>query len=380
MLPATMQVISSIYMVIVRVLGIFLLLPVFSLYTSNYSHATPLLIGIGFGIIAFSQALFQIIFGLLSDKYGRKPILLFGIFLYILGCLICAMTDNIYTVIIGRFLQGMGAISSVLLAFISDISPAKKLTIIYAITGACISLSFTLSIWVAPIITTAFGLPAIFYLLAFLSVIGFISIQHCVPYEKPKTPIYNEGAAAYALETFKDHKIRSTYVSTFILHFIVNNTFFCIPLILNQVNPNAIQSFYFLPTCIGFIASFLLIYLSQKYNQMRAFILMTIAIIFITQLGLSYLYTSYVLLSILVCLYLLSFNFIEANLISCVSQWCNPLYKGSTIGIFSTFQFLGVFFGGLSAGLLFSSYGFHGIFLINALVALVWFIIYWRKL
>lgn len=376
----TIQIISSIYMVIIRVLGIFLLLPVFSLYTANYVHATPLLIGIGFGVLAFSQALFQIIFGLLSDKYGRKPILLLGIFLYIIGCLVCAMTDNIYTVIAGRFLQGMGAISSVLLAFISDISPAKKLTIIYAITGVCVSLSFTVSIWVAPIITTTFGLPAIFYLIALLSIIGFISIQCCIPYAKPKTPIYNEGAAAYALETFKDQKIRSTYISTFLLHFIVNNTFFSIPLILNQISPGSIESFYFLPTCIGFIASFVLIYLSQRYNQMQAFILMTIAMTVMTQLGLSYFYSSYVLLSIFVCLYLLSFNFIEANLIACVSQWCNPLYKGSTIGIFSTFQFFGVFIGGLCSGLLITPYGFYGIFFMNFLLALVWFIIYWRKL
>ena len=168
----------------VRMLGLFMLFPVMSVYASEYDYSTPFLIGMAIGIYGLTQALLQIPFGYLSDRFGRKPMLIVGLLIFFLGSVLAATTSNIIFVIIGRALQGGGAISAVLMAFLADTVNEKNRAKANAFVGFQIGVAFMLSLLIGPIISSKIGLQGLFWSIALLSLIAMF-IVFSLDHKKP---------------------------------------------------------------------------------------------------------------------------------------------------------------------------------------------------
>src|SRR5690606_18500523 len=161
--------------------GLFMLLPVLALYSSDYSGSSPFLLGLALGAYGFSQALLQIPFGVLSDRLGRKPVIVAGLVIFALGSVIAAQADSVYGLIVGRFLQGCGAISAAVMALLTDLTSEENRTKAMATIGASIGVSFSVALILGPLLAAWGGMPAIFWLTAALALVGIYLLYRLVP-------------------------------------------------------------------------------------------------------------------------------------------------------------------------------------------------------
>jgi len=171
-----------------RMLGLFMILPIFAIYGKELSGYSPIWLGLAIGAYGLTQALLQIPMGILSDKYGRKPIILIGLVIFCLGSVVAAMSDTIYGVVIGRCIQGMGAIASAVLALAADLSREDQRPKVMATIGMFIGVSFTVAMVVGPIVAEAFGLSGLFWFTAVLTILAMVMIQFMVPNSVNKAP------------------------------------------------------------------------------------------------------------------------------------------------------------------------------------------------
>lgn len=217
-----------------RMLGLFMLIPVFSVYGMQLQYATPMLVGLALGAYGFSQAIMQVPFGILSDYFGRKPLLLIGLGLFALGSLIGAHTDSIYGLILARTIQGFGAIGSVLIALLADLVPEQHRSKSMAIIGMCIGLSFAIAMTISPFIVRTQGLPGIFKVTLGLITLGFMIVAFIIPTpEHPKPSPFHKGMIWNAL-TQPD--LLKCHIGIWGQHFILTSSFFAIPLILKKAD------------------------------------------------------------------------------------------------------------------------------------------------
>ena len=213
-----------------RMLGLFMLIPVFTVYANHLTAATPMLMGIALGSYGLSQGLLQIPFGMLSDRFGRKPIITIGLLLFACGSLLGAFSTSIYSMIIARTLQGTGAIGSVLIALLADLTPDEQRTKAMAVIGVSIGLSFSLAMVLSPAITHYFGLSGIFYLTSFLALLGLVLLHAVIPTPK-KEPFHIDSEANPALfkEVLYNRHLQRLNLGIFCQHFILTATFFPSP-------------------------------------------------------------------------------------------------------------------------------------------------------
>ncbi|WP_367607983.1 MFS transporter [Legionella sp. W05-934-2] len=363
-----------------RMLGLFMLIPIFTLYANKLSGATPILVGIAFGAYGLSQGLLQIPFGLLSDKFGRKPLIAVGLVLFIIGSLIGACSDTIYSMILARLMQGMGAIGSVLIALTADLTKDNDRTKAMAVIGLTIGVSFSLAMVISPAISHAFGLAGIFYLTAIFGFIGLAILYLVIP-----TPVQqrfhldSETNATLIAVVIKNRQLLALDFGIFFQHLILTATFFALPLILkNELAMSlADKSLYFyLPIMISaFVLMVPFIVLAEKYQRMPMVFIGAIVVIALSQLCLSFEYQNFHLLTACVLIYFVAFNVLEALLPSLISRKAPIHSKGTAMGVYSTSQFLGIFVGGALAGFLFRYFSFTGIYLVNTVLTIIWFLI-----
>jgi len=358
-----------------RMLGLFMLIPVFTVLAPQLNAATPTLIGIALGCYGLTQGLLQLPFGLLSDKYGRKRIITLGLLLFALGSALGAVTDSIYGMIIARALQGTGAIGSVLIALLADLTPDDMRTKAMAVIGATIGLSFTLAMVLSPAITHLTGLPGIFYLSVILAVIGLFILHKVIPdttHEQHNPPTWK-----IFVSLLHHPELMRLNIGIFFQHLILTSTFFVIPLLLQQqVNKgllNAQWHFYLPMMTLSFLLMVPLIVFAERKNRVSMLFLSAIAGLFITQIGLSFISERPVALWGLMLVYFIAFNALEAMLPSLISKKAPAHVKGTAMGIYSSCQFLGIFIGGLLSGLLYQFVGMYSIFVFNTCIALLWF-------
>ena len=355
----------------VRMLGLFMLFPVMSVYASEYVNSTPFLLGMAIGIYGLTQALLQIPFGYLSDRFGRKPILVIGLIIFFLGSVVAANTSNLILVVIGRALQGGGAISAVLMAFLADSVNEENRAKANALVGFQIGVAFMLSLLLGPIITSKIGLQGLFWFIALLSLIAILivfSLKHSKPIAYYKL----------SFEALKDNLTKELITldfSIFFLHLILAAGFIVMPILIieNQIVSMIDNWHLYLPAILlSFLGMLPLIVISEKFKKTKFILMLSILLLIVSQLIFLNAILNFQLFLICLTIFFIAFNSIEALLPSLLSRTASPSKRGLAMGIFSTSQFLGTFFGGAIGGLIYDIYDLNSVFLFTIFIAIIW--------
>lgn len=360
-----------------RMLGLFLVLPVFALYAEHLQGATPTLTGIALGCYGLSQALFQIPFGILSDRIGRKQVIVTGLLIFIAGSIIAALADSIYWVIVGRALQGTGAIAAAIMALAADLTRENQRSKAMALIGISVGIAFTLAFVAGPSLNPLIGVPGLFLLAACLAGLAIFILLAVVPTPDPSNlhrgdqPVLKD-----LLHVVFDKKLFKFNLSIFTLHMLLVASFISIPLTLRDaagLDPSVHWHMY-LPVLL--ISAFLMLpflFYGEKHNKVNIFFAGGIALMIVAQFGL-YFWHSTIEIFLLLILFFLSFNYLEATLPALISKTAPPAKKGAALGVFSTSQFIGTFIGGLTGGHIYGRFGISSVFLFGGFVSLIWLV------
>ena len=365
-----------------RMLGLFMLIPVFTVYAPDLKGATPTLIGIALGSYGLSQGLLQIPFGLLSDRYGRKSIITIGLLIFAFGSLLGAFAHSITGMIVARILQGMGAIGSVLIALLADLTPNNQRTFAMAIIGSSIGVSFGIAFIISPFIASHYGLSGIFYLTTFFALNALLLLHLVIP-----TPNIEATLLLPAQNNYRERlknvlinpHLQRLNIGIFCQHLILTATFFVVPLRLQDVilhhQLNTSWHFYALMLSIAFAAMIPIIIFAEKKQYTKQVFVISVFITGLCQLGLLCFPNDWPMFAGTLLIYFIVFNVPEAMLPSIISRQAPAANKGAAMGVYSSSQFLGIFAGGTLAGIVYQISGSSGIYVVNALVAFIWIFI-----
>jgi MFS family permease len=370
MMPAEKRAVVVVAAIaILRMFGLFALLPVLSLYAAELQGATPLLIGLAVGAYGLTQAGLQIPFGALSDRVGRVPVIIAGLVIFALGSVVAATGDTIWDVIAGRLLQGAGAISATLTALIADATRAEVRTRSMAFFGIGIGMSFMLALIVGPVIAGLIGVPGLFWFAALLAVTaGLLLTGLPKGIERPATPrTWN------LLPAFRPDLLRlDLYV--FLLHAILTASFVALPfLFANRLELPVTDHWklYVGALLLSLIGTVPLIIKDERQGK-AATIGIAVALLFAGELMLAF--TSFAVAPVFIALvvFFAGFNFLEAGLPARLSMLADGEVRGASLGVFSSAQFFGAFVGGLLGGRFLAAGRPADVFFVCALLAAIW--------
>ncbi len=361
-----------------RMLGLFMILPVFALYGDKLPGATPLLMGLALGIYGLTQAILQIPFAMWSDKIGRKPVLYIGLFIFAIGSLVAGSAQSIEGIIVGRALQGAGAIAATLMALAADLSREEHRLKMMALIGASIGASFALSMVLGPMVNAWIGISGIFYSTAGLALVGMLLLYYIVP-----DPLHSHFHRDAQLKTssladvFKDKQLLRLDAGIFVLHFVLMSLFLVLPVLLRDfVNLPAEKHWQvYLPVfAVSLILMVPFIILAERKQVMKPVFVGAIFISMLATLG--FLSSSSVTLFILsLVLFFAGFNLLEASLPSLISKTANATQKGTAMGVYSSSQFFGAFAGGTVGGYAHQTWGVQGVYYSVLLALAFWLLL-----
>ncbi|MCD6653757.1 MAG: MFS transporter [Sulfurovum sp.] len=363
-----------------RFFGLFVVLPVLSVYALEMEGATSFLAGLVVGGYALAQVLLQVPFGLMSDKIGRKKTLLFGLLIFIAGSILCALSDNIYMLLIGRFLQGAGAIGAVVTAMIADLVKEEQRAHAMAIMGGTIALSFAAAMIIAPLVGGHWGIDKLFWLTAILSVMAIGILFTAVP-QPPKIIHSYEEEESKMIEVFKDKSLTRMYI-TFLFHSsIMTMAFFIIPLVMTQNLTEGgfgwekaeLWKVYLPAMFFGLLSMGPAAVFGEKYGKGRQVFMVSVAVIFFGFLAMGFASAPWVFI-LGVVLFFIGFNMFEPLLQSFVSKFAKVHQKGAALGVANTFAYIGIFLGGLFAGYMMQHYDRDTLAVSVAILSVFWFI------
>ncbi|MCW8924064.1 MAG: MFS transporter [Gammaproteobacteria bacterium] len=361
-----------------RMLGLFMILPVFALYAENLPETTPVLTGLALGIYGLTQALLQIPFGMLSDKIGRKPVIAAGLVIFAAGSVLAASSDSIYGIIAGRALQGAGAIASALMALAADLSREERRVRMMAMIGMSIGFAFAISMILGPIINEWVGVSGIFAGTAVLAIIGIGILYLFVP--DPIESHFHRDAELQSSSlgsVLKTPDLLRLDVGIFSLHFVLMSVFLVIPLELRDAAVLAPGQHWqlYLPVFISsviFMVPFII--MAERKDRMKSVFVGAIVGLIVAVLGLlSGRDLTTIAVSLLV--FFVAFNLLEASLPSLVAKTAHADQKGTAMGVYSSSQFLGTFAGGALGGVAHNIGGIDGVYMIALAMLLIWFMI-----
>ncbi len=361
-----------------RMIGLFMVLPVFSLYSNQLTGATPALIGLALGIYGLAQAICQIPFGTWSDRYGRRHVAAAGLVIFAIGSLIAGFSHSIGWMIIGRTLQGMGAVGSTLLAYIADLTREEQRTKAMAIAGMTIGLSFSIAMVLGPFLAKWFPVHDLFFIATCFGLIAIGLLYTALPKTivSRKRDQRSDWQAFY--ELLRTPELAKLNFGIFILHALFTASFIIIPINLLQVTGlSASQQWHiYLPTLIiGFVLSLIGIGFAERRQQIKPFFVSGVALLLISQLLLwgSATYPSFIAIG-LTCFFG-GFSLLEAFMPSLVSRTAPLNRKGTALGIYSCAQFSGIFVGGALGGYLYGQFHFPGVYILCLTLAALWLIV-----
>ncbi|MDF0751300.1 MFS transporter [Marinobacter sp. 71-i] len=359
-----------------RMLGLFMVMPVFVLLGSDLKGATPALIGLAIGAYGLSQALLQIPFGMLSDRVGRKRMIYIGLVLFAAGSLLAASTDSIYVVIAGRILQGAGAIASVLMALLSDLTREEERTKAMATVGVSIGLSFSVSLVLGPLLGSAFGLSGIFYTTAILAMVAMVIVSRLVPTpHEHKSSADTHPARAMLKTVLSDRRLMRLDFGIFALHLVLTAIFLVFPTLLQDRLglPSSSHWWFYLTVMVAsFFAMVPFIIIGEKKRRMKPILCGAIALLAISTAGIGTLGGGLAVAWGVLFFFFMAFNLLEASLPSLVSKESPAAAKGTAMGVYSTSQFFGAFLGGAVGGILLEQLGLQGVLWFMVVVLLLW--------
>ncbi len=355
-----------------RMLGMFLILPIFAVAAKQLSGADNYtLVGIAFGAYGLTQALFQIPFGMASDHFGRKPVIVFGLLLFAVGCAVAAMANDLYWMIAGRILQGAGAISAAITALAADLTRDQHRTKIMAMIGSSIGLVFAVSLVLAPLMYAAVGLHGIFVLTGVLSLAAIGVVVWMVP----PAPEHPPAAMKGSLRALLDPQLLRLNFGIFSLHLMQMAMFMVIPAALKSAAdlPLADHWKIYLPAVLlSFVVMVPAVIRAERHGQIKPVFIGAIVLLLATQLGFVFGRAHWLSLAALVLSFFIAFNILEATLPSLVSRIAPAHQRGLALGVYNTTQSMGLFAGGGLGGWLLQNHGGDAVFVACALLALAW--------
>ena len=363
-----------------RFFGLFIVLPVLSIYALDMPGATPFLAGLVVGGYALTQAIFQVPFGLMSDKVGRKKTLFFGLIIFAAGSVVAAMSDNIYMLLAGRFLQGAGAIGSVVSAMIADLVKEEQRAHAMAIMGGIIAMSFAAAMVIAPIVGANWGIDKLFWLTAALSVVAIGVLFTAVPQPPKIVHTYSEQESKM-LEVFKDRPLVRMYV-TFLFHSsIMTIAFYIIPIAMTRSVSDGgfgwakadLWMVYIPAMVFGILAMAPAAIFGEKYGKGKEVFMISIGSILLGFVAMGFATQAWVFI-VGVVFFFIGFNMFEPLLQSFVAKFAKVHQKGAALGVANTFAYIGIFVGGILAGYVMQHYDRGTLSLVVIAIAIGWFV------
>jgi predicted MFS family arabinose efflux permease len=363
----------------VRMLGLFMILPVFALYAEGLEGFTPLWVGLAIGIYGFTQAVLQLPLGMLSDRIGRKPVIVAGLLVFALGSVIAALADSVQMVVLGRALQGAGAVAAALMALAADLTREEQRTKAMAMIGASIGLAFAVALVLGPVLAAWVELSGIFWLTALLALCAVALVIWVVP--RPTRLSHHRDAQATPTQfgaVLADPQLLRLDFGILVLHLVLTANFVVIPLMLRDQGALAPAQHWllYLPVIGGsFLVMLPFLLLAERRRRLKPVFVAAVALLAIAQLSFVWDQHSFFGLAISLFLFFTAFNLLEASLPSLVSKVAPPDRKGTALGIYSTSQFMGIFLGGLLGGAAYGAFGFPAVFLGGTVLIGVWLVL-----
>ncbi|MDH5777475.1 MAG: MFS transporter [Gammaproteobacteria bacterium] len=370
---------SLVSIIMVRMLGLFMILPVFADYARELNGYTVMLAGLAIGIYGLTQGIFQIPMGMLSDRVGRKPVIIAGLLVFAVGSVLAAVSESIYGVIAGRALQGVGAIASAVMALAADLTREEQRMKVMALIGMSFGASFVLALIIGPLLHGWFGLSGIFWLTAGLALLAVLIVLFRVP-----TPVMSSSHRDTRVElgwfrkVVTEPQLIRLDIGVLILHMIMTATFMAVPLILKSQLGLETASHWrvYLPVLLLSIVMILpFILLAERKRLMKQVLVGSVIGLSLACFGLFHWHQSLIGMVTMLVLFFAAFNLLEASLPSLVAKSAPAAHKGAAMGAFSSSQFLGAFLGGVCGAVLIQNFGLEGVFLGNALLAVVWLLV-----
>ena len=342
-----------------RMLGLFMFLPVFSVHAHEYPGHTPLLIGVAIGIYGLTQGIFQVPFGILSDRFGRKPVIAAGLVVFALGSVVAALADDIWGIVAGRALQGMGAVAAAVMALASDLTGETHRTRVMAIIGASIGAAFALALILGPVVTEAAGVSGLFWATAALAALAIVLL--CLGVPAPPRMASPGGSALAGLATaLRDGQMLRLNAGIFILHAVMIATFVALPIALRDragIDVADHWKVYLGVLLASIVFTAPLVVIADRASRSRAVMLLGIALLGAALAGLAGVSAGSIVLIGCMVVYFTGFNTLEASLPAMVSRVAPMQARGAALGVYSTMQYLGAFSGGVTGGWLLGAGG-----------------------
>ena len=360
-----------------RFLGLFLVLPVLSVYALELEGATPFLVGVIVGGYALTQAIFQIPFGSLSDKIGRKPTLLIGLVIFLIGSIFCAYSTDIYSLMLGRFLQGAGAIGSVITAMISDLVEEEIRGKAMAIMGGFIGLSFALAMGLGPVIGAKFGIDVLFMITAVLAILAMLILFTKVPNPPKIKHTYHKKAKT--IDILKDSNLLNMIIINGMQKGLMTIAFVLIPIILTSDSygfvwdKSELYKAYIPAMILGLASMGPAAVFGEKKNRPKEIFLLSI-VLFIGSFLIMGLTTNSTIFVIGVIMFFVAFNMMEPLLQSMITKFAKVHQKGTALGISNSVAYFATFIGGSTAGVLLGFVDRATIGISVAILAVIWLI------
>lgn len=360
-----------------RMLGMFLILPIFSIYAETLPGGqSHLLIGLALGAYGLTQAIFQLPFGMASDRFGRKRIIYIGLLMFVVGSIVAALATDIYTVIIGRSIQGAGAVSAAVTALVADLTREEHRTKAMAMIGGTIGVTFALSLVAGPALNQWIGVSGIFWMTAILAVLAILMVKFVVP--DPLISRFHSDAEAVPArlkEVLRNPQLLRLNYGIFALHAGQMAMFVVVPFAIKQTSGMGVNDHWkiYLPILLlSFVLMLPAIIVGEKRAKLKLVFVSAVALMLLAQLLFAVTIHHFWGVVISLGVYFVAFNILEASLPSIISKVAPAASKGTAMGVYNTAQSLGIFVGGVSGGYLSHFYSSSVVFVFCSVLVALW--------